>query len=294
MKKILFTLLMLAFITPAFCQEEEQQTENLNKPVKNTFEAVTLIDNQTVMTPFKGAIELQIQHRFSPIVNIHDLYGIFGSANTRLGLNYGITDRIMVGIGTTRSNQLVDVNWKYKILQQTKSNSMPITLTYFGNLNVGLRDSTSGAYGPTDKFKEMHRLSYLHQLIVARKFSDKFSFQVAPTFFYFNSVPKGYKNANLSVSAGGRYNIFGSHSVIFEYDQLFTKQDSSFNAAGAYTTKQPLPNVAIGWEIGTATHCFQVFAANFDKINGQYDLLYNTNDFKKRKYLFGFNITVRF
>ena len=46
MKKILFTLLMLAFVSPAFCQEEEQ-TEVQDKPVKNTFEATTLIDNQT-------------------------------------------------------------------------------------------------------------------------------------------------------------------------------------------------------------------------------------------------------
>ncbi len=293
MKKILFTLLMLAFIAPAFCQEEEQQTENLNKPVKNTFEAVTLIDNQTVMTPFKGAVELQIQHRFSVIENIHNLYGIYGSANTRIGMNFGITDKIMIGIGTTKDNKLVDVQGKYKILQQTKSNSMPITMTYYGNVNIGLQDSASGAYGPTNRFKQMHRFSYLHQLIVARKFSDKFSMQVAPTFFYFNSVKRGYKNMNLSVSAGGRYNIFGSHSVIFEYDQLLTKQDSIV-VGSTYVKEQPKPNVAIGWEIGTATHCFQVFVANFDKINGQYDLLYNTNDFKKRKYLVGFNITVRF
>lgn len=292
MKKILFALMMLALITPTFGQEEEQ-TEVQDKPVKNTFEAVTLIDNQTVMTPFKGALELQIQHRFSQIVNIHDLFGLFGSANTRLGLNYGITDNIMVGIGTTRTNQLTDIQGKIKILQQTKSNSMPISLVYYGNINIGLRDSSTGAYGPTNRFKEIHRLSYMNQLIVARKFSEKFSFQVAPTFFYFNSVPTGYKNANFSISAGGRYNVFGSHSVIFEYDQLITKQDSIM-VGGSYDKKQPQPNVAIGWEIGTATHCFQVFAANFDKINGQYDLLYNTNDFRKRKYLFGFNITVRF
>lgn len=293
MKKILFTLMMLVFMSPAFCQEEEQ-TQTEDKPVKNTFEAVTLIDNQTVMTPFKGAIELQIQHRFSLIENIHNLYGIYGSANTRLGLNYGVTDRIMVGIGTTKTNQLVDVSLKYKILQQTKSDKMPITLTYYGNINANLRDSSTGAFGPTNRFKEIHRFSYFSQIIIARKFSDKFSMQVAPTFFYFNSVTRGYKNANFSISTGGRYNVFGSHSVIFEYDQLLTKQDSTFNTSGSYTNKQPLPNVAIGWEIGTATHCFQVFAANFDKINGQYDLLYNTNDFKKRKYLFGFNITVRF
>ncbi len=292
MKKILFALMMMVLISPAFGQEEEQ-TEVQDKPVKNTFEAVTLIDNQTVMTPFKGAIELQIQHRFSRIVNIHDLFGLFGSANTRLGLNYGITDNIMVGIGTTRTNQLADIQGKIKILKQTKSNSMPITLVYYGNINVGLRDSSTGAYGPTNRFKEIHRLSYMNQLIVARKFSEKFSFQVAPSFFYFNSVPRGYKNMNFSISAGGRYNVFGSHSIMFEYDQMITKQDSIV-VDGFYEKKQPQPNVAIGWEIGTATHCFQVFAANFDKINGQYDLLYNTNDFKKRKYLFGFNITVRF
>ena len=286
---------MLMFIAPAFSQEEEQQV-NQDKPVKNTFEAATLIDNQTVMTPFKGALELQIQHRFSLIENVHNLYGIFGSANTRLGLNYGVTDRLMVGIGTTKTNQLVDIQWKYKILQQTKSNSMPITLTYYGNINANLRDTSTGVFGPTngDRFKEIHRLVYFNQFIIARKFSDRFSFQVAPSFIYFNSVPRGYKNANIAISAGGRYNVFGSHSVIFEYDQLLTKQDSIVNASGQYVNKQPLPNIAIGWEIGTATHCFQVFVANFDKINNQYDLLYNTNDFKKKKYLFGFNITVRF
>lgn len=293
MKKILFTLMMLVFITPAFCQEEEQ-TQPVDKPVKNTFEAATLIDNQTIMTPFKGALELQIQHRFSLIENVHNLYGIYGSANTRLGLNYGVTDNIMVGIGTTKANKLADVSLKYKILQQTKSNSMPISLVFYGNVSANLKDSSSGDFGPTngDRFKEIHRLSYLSQIIVARKFSDKFSMQVAPTFFYFNSVKKGYKNANVSVSVGGRYNVVGSHSVIFEYDQLITKQDSI--DVNGYVNKQPKPNVAIGWEIGTATHCFQVFVANFDKISGQYDLLNNNNDFLKRKYLFGFNITVRF
>jgi len=294
MKKILFTLMMLVFITPAFCQEEEQ-TQTENKPVKNTFTTGTLIENQTVMTPFKGAIELQIQHRFSLIKNIHDLYGLYGSANTRLGLNYGITDKIMVGIGTTKDYKLTDLQWKYQILQQTKMKGMPITLTYHGNLVADLRDSSSGAFGPTNggRFKEIHRLSYFSQIIVARKFNDKFSLQIAPGFSYFNSVPTGYKNSNVSISAGGRYKVFGSHSIIFEYDQLITKQDSIV-VEGKYVNKQPNPNLTLGWEIGTATHCFQVFVTNNQQIINQRNLLFNTNDFKKRKYLFGFNITVRF
>jgi len=295
MKKILFSLFMLVFLTPAFSQEEEQ-TPVQDKPVKNTFETNLLIDNQTVMTQYKGSIELQIHHRFSLIDNIHNLWGVYGSANTRLGLNYGLTDRLMVGIGTTKDNKLTDVQAKYKILEQTKSNSMPFSLVYYGNITANLRDSSTGIFGPTgrNRYKHIHRLSYFNQLIIARKFSEKFSFQVAPTFYYFNTVQRGYKNANFAISAGGRFKVTDSHSFIFEYDQNLSKQDSIIDASGSYSAKQPLPNVAFGWEIGTATHCFQVFVANYDKINNQYNLLYNTNDFRKRKYLVGFNITVRF
>ena len=58
--------------------------------------------------------------------------------------------------------------------------------------------------------------------------------------------------------------------------------------------EQPKPNLALGWEINTATHTFQVFAANYSQIINQRNLVFNTNDFAKGKYLIGFNITVRF
>jgi hypothetical protein len=146
-------------------------------------------------------------------------------------------------------------------------------------------------FGPADKFKQIHRLSYFTQLIVARKINDMFSVQIAPTLAYFNSVPlnadntKGYKNLNLGLSAGARANLFGSHSVLLEYDQLFTKQDIAV---------QPKPNLSLGWEINTATHTFQIFAANYSQIISQRNLVFNTNDFTKGKYLVGFNIHVRF
>jgi hypothetical protein len=109
---------------------------------------------------------------------------------------------------------------------------------------------------------------------------------VAPTFIYFNAVEIGYKNANFGLSAGAKYNLFGSHSIIMEYDQLFTKQENSdFN---------PKPQLGIGWEIGTATHCFQIFFANYHDILGQYNFLYNQNSIEEGNYLIGLNITVRF
>ena len=277
MKKFFIALTLSLFIAPLFAQEE-------SAAVSNTFATSTLIDNQTVAVPFKGSMELQIQHRFSPIENIKNLFGIYGSANTRLSLNYGVGDRLMIGVGTSKDYKLTDIQWKYLILQQKEDNSMPFTLAYYGNVTADLRNPDN--FGPEANFKEMHRLSYFTQLILARKFGEKFSLQVAPSLAYFNTVQyidetNGYKNLNFGLSAGARYNMFGNHSLMVEYDQLLTKQD---------LVKQPKPNVAFGWEINTGTHAFQVFVTKYSLLNNQYNLLYTSSS----DYMVGFNITVRF
>lgn len=265
------------------------QTQEKSNPVRFTFGTTILIDNHTVATPYKGGIELEIHHRFSLIENYHNLFGIYGSANTRIGLNYGITDRLMIGAGTTKDYKLQDIQWKYLILQQTEDNSMPVSLSYYGNIVLDLRKEE--VFGPAASFKEMHRLSYFSQLIVARKLSEKVSLQLAPSLAYFNSVPlnadttAGYKNLNFGLSAGARANLFDSHSLLLEYDQLLTKGDPDV------PTK---PNLSLGWEISTATHTFQVFVANYNQIISQRNLVFNTNDFSKGDFLVGFNITVRF
>jgi hypothetical protein len=287
MKKIFTVFILSLFLSPLFAQEEAE-AQKTSDPVRFTFNAATLIENQTVATPYKGGLELQIQHRFSPIETIHNLYGIYGSANTRMGLNYGITDRLMIGAGTTKDYALQDIRWKYLILQQTEDNSMPVSLSYYGNMVIDARDEEN--FGPSDDFKQMHRLSYFTQLIVARKFSEKISAQIAPSFIYMNTVKRysdevGYKNANFALHAGARANLFGNHSLMLEYDQLLTKQDTGEEL------DQPKPNFAFGWEIGTATHSFQVFASNYNLIIDQYNLLYSNTS---GDYLFGFNITVKF
>jgi hypothetical protein len=194
----------------------------------------------------------------------------------------------MIGAGTTKDYKLQDLQIKYLILQQNEDNSMPVSLSYYGNIVADLR--SEDAFGPAESFEQIHRLSYFTQLIVARKISEVFSVQVAPSLSYFNSVPiysdsTGYKNLNIGLSAGGRANLFGAHSLIFEYDQLLTKQDLDV---------QPKPNLSLGWEINSATHTFQLFVTNYTQIINQRNLVFNTNDWKKRDYFIGFNVTVRF
>lgn len=287
MKKAFFIFILSALLMPSYSQEDTGEEKGPD-PVSYTFGTAILIDNQTIESPYKGGIELQIYHRFSLIESIDNLFGIYGSANTRIGLNYGVTDKLMVGAGTTKDYKLQDVQWKYKIFQQTEDNSMPVSLSYYGNIVADMREADS--FGPEESYKWIHRLSYFTQLIVARKINSMFSVQVAPSLAYFNAVPRfsdttGYKNMNFGISAGARANVFGNHSFMIEYDQLLRKQELE---------EQPKPNLSFGWEISTATHCFQLFVANYSNIINQYNLLYNNNDFARGEFLIGFNITVRF
>ncbi len=288
MKKI-FSLLLITFIAiPLFSQDEEE-----DYPVMFTFETGILADNQTIMTPYKGMIEFQIHHRFGEVTNGHQsLFGIYSPSNIRLGLNYGITDRIMVGAGATKDLNLWDLQGKYAILQQTESGRMPVSLTYYGNIGVEARADEN--FGPPEEFSPVHKLSYFHQLIVARKFSENISVQLAPTFIWLNAVETGYNNANFGLHAGGKFTFVPSHSIIFEYDYLFTPPDTDPDGDGTDNFDRTLPQIVLGWEKSTPTHAFQLFFANYKAIIGQRNFVYNKNDFWEGEFLVGMNIIVRF
>jgi len=276
--KSLFTgiLFVALFVSPVFSQEEE------DKPIRPPFETLTLIDNHTTVNPYKGSFTIEIQHRFSQIQSISDLFGIYGTANTRLAVEYGITDRIMLGYGTTKGLKLQDLEWKASILTQTRSGKIPVSLSYVGNAVLNASDKSN--FGPDADYKFIHRMSYMNQLIVSRKFGQKISLQLAPTFTYFNAVEEGYNNGNFSLYAGGRAQVLGFSSIIFEYDQPFFSPDNI----------TVYPNAALGVEIGTSTHAFRIFASNYNYLVKNYNVVYNTNNPLEGKFQFGFNISIRF
>ena len=107
-----------------------------HKPVKNTFRSMWIIDDQTVMVPIKGTFEADIQHRFGTVENgVKDLWGIYASANMRIGFSYAPINNLNLGFGATRNsgNMLLDGSAKYAILKQTKG-KYPVSVTYYGNI----------------------------------------------------------------------------------------------------------------------------------------------------------------
>lgn len=261
-------------------------TQKDNRPVKDIFGNGLIFDQQTVKSALPGAFEFVIQHRFGTTKNgVQDLWGIYASSNVRLGINYGISKNLTIGFGTTRYNKLQDLNWKLAILKQTRSNSVPFSLTYYGNIVLDARPKDN--FGPPATFKYIHRFSFFNQLILARKFTNNFSMLAAPSISNFNAVNPGYSNANYSMSFGGRFKISKKMDLIAGYDiPLLSSKDS--------TIFKPQSNMSFGLEIGSPTHTFQVFVTNSDYLVNQYGLAYNTNSFKNNRLLVGLNITVRF
>jgi Membrane bound beta barrel domain (DUF5777) len=254
------------------------------KPVKNTFGSVWLMDNQTVMVPIKGTLEFDIQHRFGVVNNgAKDLWGFFAPSNIRLGLGYAPINKLFVGAGITKERMQVDLNAKYALWQQTP-NKIPVSVTYFGNVVIDSREKSN--------FREsVHRLSFFNQLIIARKITDKFSAQVAPSFSWFNNV-EGYvnskgeilkkmENGHLAVSVLGRYKVSEKSAVIIGYDQPLTQ----------HLTNNPHPNICFGFETTTSSHAFQVFAGNYYGIVPQSNNMFNQNDYTEGQFVIGFNIT---
>jgi hypothetical protein len=85
-----------------------QETVAKQKPVKNTFESVWISDNQTVLVPIKGTMEMDIQHRFGTWnKGYEDSWGFFAPSNIRLGVSYVPVNKLNIGIGFTKTSSAV-------------------------------------------------------------------------------------------------------------------------------------------------------------------------------------------
>ena len=137
-------VLLMLLVSPAVFAQSADTTETSNTPekevtkpvkkvVKSTFENSTSINNQTVETTHKKTLEFMIQHRFGVMDNFNDMGGLWGSSNIRLGLTYGITNRLAIGVGATKNKKIYDLNVKYAILKQTNG-GIPVSVCYFGTV----------------------------------------------------------------------------------------------------------------------------------------------------------------
>lgn len=292
MKKILLILLVLvSALGYSFAQDEEAQ------PV-TAFESGILIDAQTSFVPDARTLEFIIQHKFGTMENgKSDLWGIYApGANVRLALNYVPYKNVQIGAGITKKNMYSDFNAKWKVLQQ-KTSGMPFSVTLYGNMAIDGRNAdmietgqivdTKGNALPRG-VKLSDRFSYFSQVFVTRKFNDWFSLQAGASFTHYNMVGWDHNHDGYGIHVNGRIKFSPQGSIIFNYDQPL-----KIEALSEQTTwdTHPKENVAIGVEIFTFTHAFQIYVGTADGIIPQDIMMYNQKDWLDKGLAFGFTIT---
>ena len=276
-------LLMLAlsfFGTPLFAQEGDSIKAKVSvskKPAKPAFESPQLMDEQSVVVPTAKTLEFNMQHRFGLVNNgIKDLYGLYApGANIRFNFSYTPINNLSLGFGYAKYKQYLDFNVKYAIVKQRKDWSIPVSVTYFGDLAFDNREKIYE--------KTVHRISYYQELIIATRLSDKISLQLTPSFSHFNAIDSLFSHDMIAIGLSGRFKISDQSSLVINYTQQLTDhKNPNFKLKPGFT---------FGWEIATSGHAFQIFATTFQGIIPQENIAFNQNDFTKGEFLIGFNIT---
>ncbi|MCF6180768.1 DUF5777 family beta-barrel protein [Lutibacter sp.] len=271
--KLFLIFLIVPFITNA---QQKDSTKVKEKLERSAFEGSSIIDNATNVLYHKNTLEVQMSHRFGVINGgSNDMAGFWAPSNIRIGLSYTVLERLTIGYGTTKFDRLQDFNWKVALLRQTRSNTMPISVSYYGNLTVSALKK--------DNFNlKQDRYSYFNQLIIAKRFSPNVSFQLAPSVSHYNLVDKpAMKNDMIAIAFGGRIKISPQTAILFDYTQPVTQFDST----------QPKPGISIATEFSTSGHVFQIILTNYNGLVQQKNIMFNQNDFFNGDFMIGFNIT---
>ncbi len=293
--KVRVPLLVLTIITFCFFNVFAQEQETIDnkekkekverKWTKNTFGSNFIIDNQSVMVPVKGTFEMDIQHRFGTFANGYDdFWGFFASSNIRFGFSYVPIENLQVGFGINKYKSIWDFNLKYAAMKQSDDNSFPVSLTYYGVMSLdGRRKESIG-----EIYNKADRLTYFHQIIIARKFHDYFSLQIAPSLSHVNLTQDFMKNDHFALAVSARVKLNSTMNLLINYDQPLTK----------HSANNPAPNVSLALEISTSSHAFQLLFGNYYALNPVQDNYYNTYNWLgdegerwKDNWRIGFNIT---
>lgn len=230
--------------------------------VFNTFKSTRVINAHSTETLQKNKLDVRIAHRFGDFYCDggpcwETFYGLETATDILFGAEYGITDNLMVGLnrtkGTTDLKQLINTFVKYRLMRQ-KTNSTPISLSLMGTTSISTMSASEVPDQLTSFDKFAHRMAYVGQIIVARKFSNGFSLQVSPTYVHRNLVVHDDENGIFAIGLASRIQLSKVYGLILD----FTAPISDFGTAGVTY----YPAFGIGLEIDTGGHVFQINFTN--------------------------------
>lgn len=277
MKKIFIAIFFSSLTT--FAQDDllnELDTNSDDQEVISAFKSVKIVNLESTKLVAKGDLFFVVAHRFDYInTGIDEFFGL-DNANTQLKFIYGLSENIAIQLGRSSLQKTIDMGIKYNIIKQ-RNNGSPVAIVGFNSLAINTQ--MKKAQFPNLVFD--NRLSFVNQLLISRKFSDKFTFQLAPTHFHENTVIiDEQNNSQFSLGLGGRYKLTNRLSLNLDYAAHLNRAQSS-------TFKNPL---SIGLDLETGGHVFQLHFTNARAMHESGFLGQTSGDFFKGDIAFGFNL----
>lgn len=290
MKSILLSLtLLIAFIPFGFSQDSlldelNETSEPVTVYAVGTFKGTRIINGHSIETLGKNELQYIISHRFGRVTDgWRNLFGL-DNANIHFGLEYGITNHLMIGFGRSSYDKIYDGYAKYTFLQQSKgAKKMPLSLAAQASISV-----TSKQWDDANRKNYFSsRLYYSYQVLIARKFGDWFSLQLTPTMVHRNLVASAKdKNDVYAIGLGGSLRLTHSIRLNAEYFYLIPGQIySTLNGEKVRNT------LSIGVDIETGGHVFQLQFTNSRGMIEKHFITETTGNWLKGDIHFGFNIT---
>ncbi len=259
----------------------EKEAKPLTTYATATFKSTRIVNGHSIERMKKKQLEFRVSHRFGELNSgSYNFWGL-DQGTIHLALEYGLTDWLEVGIGRSTYEKTVDGYAKASILRQSSgAKNMPIHLSYLSSTEI-IGYNTNQAMN--DNFSS--RMSFIQQILIARKFNESLSLQLTPTFIHRNLVPTEVENNDLfACGIGGRYKLSKRISFNFEYYYVYRANASSLPT----TYYNPL---SVGIDIETGGHVFQIMLTNSQAMREGGFIGKTTGDWANSGIRLGFNIS---
>jgi hypothetical protein len=281
--KIITALLLISGTISAQDDLENILNSQVQEPIDYTtatFKATRIMNGQSIERMPQGQLDFRIHHRFGAINDgPYNFWGIDG-ATTHFSLEYGINNWLMFGAGRGTSEKTYDAFTKLSLWRQsTGSVNMPVSISWF----TSIADRTQDYPANNSKYPYSTRISYVNQLLVARKFNNNFSFQMSPSHIHYNLVATEVDpNDMFACGFGTRYKLTSRLSVNAEYFYVYKPASMSSKIYNPFS---------IGVDIETGGHVFQLIITNSQGMIEKDFIGRTTDKWNKGGIHFGFNIS---
>ena len=283
MKNLLIIAIALIVPVSIYSQSDDDLIGDLlekeSSIVSSTFKTTRVINGHSIEQPAKGELDFRISHRFGRLnTGSYELWGL-DQATIHFSLEYSPLDYLTIGVGRSSYRKTYDGYIKAAILKQQQG--IPVFISYVATSEIVTLKNELKDY------KLKHRVGYVHQLLIARKFSKQFSVQVSPSVVHKNLVPEAeMDNTLLSLGVGARYKLTKRLSV---------------NAEAFFTDFGTIPEnieyyhpISLGIDLETGGHVFQIMLTNSLPMREIGFISETTGDFFKGDIHLGFNISRTF